>query len=488
MTTNQEDPLSKPLKYIIGIPLVLLLGLILFWDPNWFKSNIDQQLQTVKQVSIEFEQLHHSLLSPGEIVIENINLSGELVSGTISRLSIKTQINPLFSKQVIVDEILLVEPNLIIDSQKLQQLSEVEPIEPTPDASKQPELMPIEYLLLKNLIVENASITDISAEKMVDISGLNIKINNVQLIENALMIALEEMPSASVSISTTTTQVAGQDLGKVNLELQGNGAQILLNRLQAQTAESKLSINGQIDSPLQTPIVNLNVNKSHIKIDEFATFFQDLPIKPSGTVNLSGVLEQLALTGNKQDLLKALNGSLDIGFDQGKIEGIDINQMISAIKESRETDMKDIGGFLLTGPIGILATQFIDLGTGSLAMSGETQIPQLHFSSKIDKGVLNLKDTAFATDEYRMALAGGLDLAKNQFKDFTFSILNDDGCADIQQTLNGDIDNPSSAVANALLETIISPLKGLLKNVSNQVTKCTPVYNGSVKHPKKSNN
>lgn len=482
---------SSPLLYILGIPALFLAGIVIIWNPNWFKSDIEQQLETVQEVTVKFEELEHSLLSPGELAVNNIKLTGELISGDIDSLRVKTQVNPLISKSVIIDEIVLVNPTLQLDIQKLQQMppaeeGESESIEKP--AGENAEPLPIKRLQVKSLSIQNATIVDTSADKLVNISGLDITISNINLVENNLMISPADLAPIALALTTNSAQVMGQELSKISINLHGNGKQIVLDRLQANTANSQLDVSGIIDTPMATPTLNLNVKDSRVTLDDFAVFFKDYPILPSGSVNLNGVLENLSLQGGPQEMFKALNGDLQLGLSQGKLKGIDVNQIISAIKESREMDIKDIGGFLLTGPIGILATQFIDLGSGSFAMSGETQIPQLQFNSKIDQGVLNLQDTAFATDEYRMALAGGVDLAKNQFRDFTFSILNKEGCADIQQTLNGDIDNPKSAVANTLVETIISPLKGLFKNVVNQVDKCEPVYEGNVKHPQKSNN
>ncbi len=480
--------------FILAIPLILIGIIAAFWNPNWFKSNIENQLETVPHVGIEFGEIQHSLLSPGEIAVNDIALSGELVSGSIGSLSVKTQVNPLLSKQVIVDEIVLDSPNLNFNALALTQLPQEQGTE---EASKdnteippsESEPLPIQQLLVKTIKIKNATLTDISEQKLFSITGLNLSLDNIDVIENGSILPPEAMPPVSLNISTGKTQIANYFTGILQLALQGNGKAVTLSNLEAKTQNSVVSLSGTVTNPLQTPTVSLNINDSKVDLDEFSMFFADLPIKPAGAVNLSGNIDEFLLADTKEAMMQSLSGGLQLGFRQGKIDGIDINQMVSALKATRETDAKDIGSLLLTGPVGILATQFVDLGSGTLALTGETQIPQLLFNTKIDQGTLNLEDTAFATDEYRMALSGGVDLVTSQFKDFTFALLDDKGCADIEQTLNGDFSNPEGAVADTLLNTVAAPLAGLFKGLTQPSKKeCSPVYQGDVKHPQGSKN
>lgn len=475
--------------FILAIPLLLLGIIAAFWNPNWFKSDIEQQLETVPHVSIDFGDIEHSLFTPGDLAVNDIQLNGELVSGNIGSLSVKTQVNPLLSKQVIVDEIVLDSPNLNFNALALTQLpkEEAQPESQEPEAGSN-EPLPIQQLLVKSIKIKNATLTDISEQKLFSVSGLNISLENIDLIENGLVLPPESMPPVSLNVSTGRTQIANYFTGILQLALQGNGKEVNLSNFEAKTKKSLISLNGTVSNPLETPTMSFNLNDSKIDLNEFSDLFADLPIKPAGAVNVSGKINDFLVSDSKEAMMQSLTGGLKLGFQQGKIQGIDINQMVSALKASRETDAKDIGSLLLTGPVGILATQFVDLGSGSLALTGETEIPQLTFNTQIEQGTLNLEDTAFATDEYRMALSGGVDLVTSQFKDFTFSLLDDKGCADIEQTLNGDFSNPEGAIADTLLNTVAAPLAGLFKGLTQPKKECKPVYQGNVKHPEGSKN
>ncbi|UAA38358.1 hypothetical protein KIH87_16975 [Paraneptunicella aestuarii] len=477
---------SSVVKIILVLPILFILAVLLLWDPNWFKQDIEAQLKTVPHVGVKFGNIHHSLMSPGELSVQDIKLDGELVQGNIKALQVITQVNPLLSKEVIVDDITLNSPQLTFDMDKINALAKANEGKEKPQPETKTQIaLPVTQARIQNIHITNASIKDVSSQQLIDISGLNITISNVQLVSNSQILTPENMPDVKLALSSDSNNVMGQVLGKLTMALSGNIHKINLQQLSLATESSKLNLTGQFLDVMTNPQASLKIADSQLSLADFSHFFKDLPIQPVGQLSLAGSLDNLMATADTQTLLKSLNGNIDLGLDNAKLEGIDINQVVKAIKESRETDLKDIGGFLISGPIGILATQLFDLGSGSLAMEGETKIPQLLFKSQIDKGVLNMQDTAFATDKYRIALDGGIDIAAQKFKDFTFSILDSKGCADIKQTLNGDINSPKSAVANSLLETVISPIKGLLGGVSKKLSDCKPVYEGEVKHPKK---
>ncbi|MCY7294703.1 AsmA-like C-terminal region-containing protein [Alteromonas sp. a30] len=473
--------------FILAIPLLIIGLVVAFWNPNWFKSDIEQQLETVPHVDVTFGNIQHSLMSPGDLVVENIQLSGELVSGNIASLTIKTQVNPLFSKQVIVDEIILDKPNLSFNALALTQIP-TEPAASDAMPTQESEPLPIELLLVKSVKVQNANLQDISEQKLFSVNNLNISVENIGIVENSLVLTPEQMQPVSLNISTGRTQIATYFTGILKLALEGNGKTIVLEDLQAKTEKSLITLNGTIQDPLNTPLLSLTLDDSQLNLDEFSAFFEDLPVKPAGSVNFSGQIDDFLLADNTDALLQNLTGEFNLDFNQGKLIGIDVNQMVKALKATQEADMTDIGSFLLTGPVGILASQIYDLGSGTKGLKGETSISQLQFSTQIDHGVFDLQKTAIATDKYRMALSGGLDLVSNKFNDFTFSLLDEKGCVDIQQVFKGDFDDPSGTVRDTLFNTVTGPISGLFKGLVKPKKNCKPVYEGEVEHPTGSNN
>ena len=261
--------------FVLAIPLLLIGFITVFWNPNWFKDDIQKQLEAVPHVGVTFGHIQHSLMTPGDLVVEDIQLNGELVSGTIGSLTIKTQVNPLFSKQVIVDEIVLDKPNLRFNALALTQIpSEAPSSEPVPTQDNSP--LPIQQLLVKSVKIQNADLADISEQKLFSVSNLNISVRNIGLVENSLMLTPEQMQPVSLHVSTGRTQIADYFTGILQLALQGNGKSIVLEDLQAKTEKSLIALNGTMQNPLPTPQVSLKLNDSQVNLDEFSVFFGGL--------------------------------------------------------------------------------------------------------------------------------------------------------------------------------------------------------------------
>ena len=172
------------------------------------------------------------------------------------------------------------------------------------------------------------------------------------------------------------------------------------------------------------------------------------------------------------------------------IERLNINKVIRSFLDSQEFGLLDIGGFLLAGPLGLLASQGVSLQDtiGQLgADKGDTKIPNLNIDMNIKDGLLITKDVAVATDKYRFAFNGEVILDKQEFKDFDFDIINKKGCREYGQTLNGSITSPEIETFTAAFDAVTGSVIGLFKQGVGLITggACSAVYEGVVPHPEK---
>ena len=110
-------------KILLVIALLPVL-LVSLWDPNWFKTDIDQQLEQVSYVDLQFDYIDHSLIQPGKMSIHNIELDGELIKGSIPLLHVSVAVSSLLNKQLIVKEIKLVNPALQVNMAAIKAMSE----------------------------------------------------------------------------------------------------------------------------------------------------------------------------------------------------------------------------------------------------------------------------------------------------------------------------------------------------------------------------
>ncbi len=76
-------------------------------------------------------------------------------------------------------------------------------------------------------------------------------------------------------------------------------------------------------------------------------------------------------------------------------------------------DFLDVGSFLVTGPLGLIANQVANLGKAGLtATSGETRLQSVHLESAFDQGVMQTRYVALATDKFRVAFDGQFNLVE----------------------------------------------------------------------------
>ena len=467
-------------KILLVIALLPVL-LVSLWDPNWFKTDIDQQLEQVSYVDLQFDYIDHSLIQPGKMSIHNIELDGELIKGSIPLLHVSVAVSSLLNKQLIVKEIKLVNPALQVNMAAIKAMSE----QPNNAVAEENtfQSLPIQSAELQRFIIENAHIMDVSEPSLFAIKGLNLRLSDLQLVKNNRPITPETLPPVAIELTINKTVLTGQSFGKLLINTLGNGQQLTLNQFQMVTEQSNINLNGKVNNPLKSPVVSLTIDESVVALDEFDGLMGDLPIKPAGVVNLIGKLQEFAVSNDTQHMLQNLNGNLHIGLDNGIVRGIDINQMVQTIKDSRNT--KDLGFLLLKNTVKVLDKRSTGSSWTRAALNHhhQTAIPQLRVNSTLTNGMLNLQHTAFATDQYRVAINGAVDMDTVSFNDFTFSILNAAGCADVQQTLNGNLDNPTHFLTKNLAANIINPLESLFENFVKPASACQPVYQGEVLHP-----
>lgn len=481
--------MSSGKKILIALPgtlLVFLFLLVLFWDANWFKSSVTPHIKNLESHQIQFDTLEHSLFKPGKLTVRDVTISGPIVTGKIASLVVSVDVMKAINKDILVHEVILQQPDLNIDMTALNAYI-ARPVAPGEQASTEEGApLAINSLVVIQAAINQANINDISPQKQFSITNLNLSLAKLNIIDKNQIIILEDTAPVRANLHIDNLVAQSTSLGTVSSHIVITKQTAALETLTLNTAKSQLNIKASASNLGGEAELQVTVQPSKLHLAEFQPLFNDIPVMPSGDMTMAANLTTQGTLNDNNNLLRALNGELSIGLQQGKLQGVDVNKVVAAFKNSKETDLKDIGSFILTGPVGILAANLFDLGDGVQAMEGETLIPQLQFNGTIGQGKLHVNNTAIATDQYRLAFDGAIDPLKSTFEEFTFAVLNEQGCADLTQTLNGDMAQPTSAVAKSLLDSAIAPITGLLNSVKNTVSDCEPFYVGDVAHPNQS--
>jgi len=131
---------------------------------------------------------------------------------------------------------------------------------------------------------------------------------------------------------------------------------------------------------------------SNLKIDYTAE--QHIALHPGQSAKLSnGQGEFIGWLGMLHPTLEK-----KLGFDtQVFLFELDLNKILSAYDKTKSLNVKDVGAFMLAGPVGLALTKGADAGSAVAGIgSGETTaIKKMVINTPIQKGILTLKDVAF---------------------------------------------------------------------------------------------
>lgn len=480
--------LGTPQKVILGVisvPVILLVLVVIFWDPNLVKGTVEEKVEDVEGHGITFGNIEHSLLSPGKIAIHDVNIQGEITNATIAKVMLDLDVSQAINRRIILDRIELQDADFKIDMEKFNAFIEAEKnAEPEVDVEADIEAeIPVETLLLQAIRLKNFNFEDTSALQQFDVQGLDISIYDVLVVDNYEVVALSAEAPISAKIAIGNIEAMQMPLGQFATNLEITEKVTDIKSLKLDTGSSLVQLSGTLANLQDIADIRIDLAPSRIDFEEFKPLLNDLPIQPSGVLELSGDFLTSGDLADPASLTRALTGNVELGLEQGKLLGIDVNQIVTSFKDSKETSLQDVGGFLISGPIGLIASNVFDLGGSASGLESETLIPQLKIKGAMEQGNIVLKDTALATDKYRLAFDGAINPSEGTFKDFTFAVLDKAGCADLKQTLNGEMSQPTSAIAKSLLDTAISPLTGLISSVKRTVSTCKPFYQGEVAHP-----
>lgn len=495
---NQGALFYKPKRNIAAKVVLFLAALVilffLVFDINWLRPQLNETISTSSDSQTTIGQIDYSLTNPSIVTLYDVKMQQPGSGVSIKQVTLKVDFWRLFLRDLIIEHLSIEEPAFIIDVDIINQQSSTpatatkvdnEQIasEQSNSTQKSQPKLPINTLRVDQVLISGLSVKDISQTKLLSLSGTNIRLTNLNLIQDALFNSKVHLPGAKLQLYLEDLTLQQQQIGSIKLLAQTETDKLYVEQLKVENAPSVIDLTSTIHLPFDAPKIELRANNNTLLLEQFSHLMQDSKIQPHGLVSFSTDLTTSIDPNSPDALMHNLIGSLTANIQPGKVTGLDINSALTALKDSQQTSLLDIGGYILTGPLGLIAGQLLELGSGITALGGETQVEHLSLISQIEQGKVDLTNTAIATDKYRIALKGKADIIKQEFDNFEFAILNDKGCADISQKLNGAMANPTSAVADSLLKSIASPVTDIVSGVTDTVSDCEVFYSGTVQQP-----
>jgi hypothetical protein len=186
-------------------------------------------------------------------------------------------------------------------------------------------------------------------------------------------------------------------------------------------------------------------------------------------------------------LISGMDGTFSLRGEHLVTYTMDLDKVLSSYETSQEFNLVDLGAFFIAGPLSTFAIKgYRYWDVYYQTREGRGAITQFISHWKIKDGVADATDCALATQHYRVALKGKLNLVSEQYDNVIVALLDDKGCAKFQQGVSGPFGSPRVGAVSAM-ESLVGPITDLYRKAKQfiQGGKCEVFYKGSVQQPPK---
>ena len=268
----------------------------------------------------------------------------------------------------------------------------------------------------------------------------------------------------------------------VAIDVAGSEGQLAFKLLTGTAFDGQLNARLDLDLASELPQYTLQAGLDDFSLDEFVTAL-DEGQEASGRMILN-----LELEGEGDDWLQlrqSAAGKLSLEATGLVLYGVDLDEELDSYAATQRFNLVDVGAVFLAGPLGLAASRGYSF-TGMLQTSGEqTPIAEMSSEWTIAQGRAKAEDVAMRTEKSRVALTGELDFINYAFVDLRVAVIDVDGCAMIEQRIDGSFRNPEVASPNVLVEAMGPVLDLLERGLSalNADGECEAFYAGNITHP-----
>ena len=277
----------------------------------------------------------------------------------------------------------------------------------------------------------------------------------------------------------------GEQVGleNFNMLIEGKQKEIVLSKLTLHALDSELQSRGKIFWAKNNDIHwQLNIASKKLNMEPVSRLLESGNIL-KGYVFLDNNLSGTITRGE----VNILEGNVLVKGDNLQLHGFNLNKVLKDFQNSQSVGMLDVGAVVLLGPAGVLVTKGNDYRNlvKSVANKGNSQIKQLHSEIAFANGIATMKDVAFSTDKYRLAIIGKIDTIKDQFIDFNVATVDKFGCPVYKEQVMGKLSSPRVKEVNVLVSSVVNPIQSVINKVTRSMNiHCDkPFYKGAVKAP-----
>jgi len=231
---------------------------------------------------------------------------------------------------------------------------------------------------------------------------------------------------------------------------------------------------------------DLPVWSMRLELDSFSLeqFLQALDPEARAEGRMS-LLAELSASGDSQQALdQSLNGTIVLSGTQLTLHGTDLDRRLEDYEAAQTFGLLDAGALFFAGPLGLIVTRGRGFAPLLRSNEGRTVFRQMVSEWTVVAGVAEAVDVAAASEKNRLAARGRINYADRGFDDFTIMVLDSQGCALMEQAVQGSFEEPQIEEPGAVV-TLLGPLIDLVEKGFSQLAgeDCEVVYDGEITHP-----
>ena len=474
MSKSQKIILYSISGFVVLL-IIIAVVLLFFVDANAYKPRLEAAASDALGMQVRVGGKMGFSLFPGlQVTLDDVHIHNhgtDLISAKEASLGI--DLFPLLHEEVRIGNIVLKHPDIFIELGSDGKYN----FETAQTAGTLPALN------LPRISVTNASLT--YADKL---SGQGFEAGDCKLGLRRLLLSQGKSSDLIKNLSFTAelacAKIQTKDLTLSDLKFTVAGRNGVFDvkpvTMDVFGGQGSGSIRANYSGDI--PLYRVEYALQQFSIGEFYKTLSPQKLV-EGAMDFSAHLAMQGKTLN--EMTQTASGDASLRGENLTLIGSDLDLEFARYESSQHFSLVDVGAVIFAGPVGLAVTKGYDFASILKESGGSSAIRTLVSEWKIGHGVAHAQDVAMATNKNRLALNGALDFVNGRFDDVTVTLLDDKGCARVEQKISGPFRKPVVEQPNILV-ALAGPALKLLKQGRDILPggECKVIYTGSVAPPK----
>ena len=466
---------------LVGLFLAgCLLGLLawLFIDSDDVKGHLEKSASQALGMKAEVQGASRILLWPlPGLRFEDFSISkGDSAWLKASALEVRVRIMPMIRGQLELSFLELAAPNLRLERTEKKIFNFIS--DHAPEESGQAQPLTIRSFKVSGL---NLSFTDQISDKQITVENCDWAGNDLEWDPSRADKSPLNLPDFHSNLTCSQITSANLEATEVKAKISGQNQQIKISQVTGRLLDGEFAGWMKSDFAGSHPHHSLEFELTDFQIERFINTFRE----KKGAEGTATFITQLNSSGKSYpEMVAGLNGQAEITGTNIILYGLNIDEQLANYESTQQFQLVDAAAFFVAGPLGVAITRGYGFTSLFVHTGEQTRIRELVSKWDFSDGVARTRDVAFSTAKNRIALEGGIDYANSQFQDLKVAVVDPEGCAVVEQGIQGDFQNPAVDTPN-FLAALAGPYMDIIEQGVGLFTdkECDPFYTGRVAPP-----